>query len=350
MTHSPNEPEQTRRPLFIAYRLWFTVEVQTPLELPAWPGSALRGALLNALRRHYCPAPDDPDPGHSRRCPVCWLMAREDPNWRWGRKPARPYTLDLMPVEHALPRRYAPGERFTFGITLFGHAINLLPYLILAVPEMGRIGVGRRLEENKGRRGRFTLHKVEAHHPFTDERQTVLAAGSMTVHTPTLAVNEEDICRRAAALLENTGPNGRLRVTFLTPTRLIHHGRLVKVPHFRPLFGRSLDRIEALATLYGEATSRVPGMDPVDDVRGWLRMAEDVRLVDYQVQWVDIKSGSRRTGRVTPVGGFVGWAEYEAADWTPFLPVLLWAQVVHVGKDVVKGNGEIVVDSLVGRA
>ncbi len=337
------EQEQHEHPEFIVHSLWFTVEVQTPLELPAWPGSALRGALLNALRRHYCPAPDDPDPGHSQRCPVCWLMAREDPNWRWGRSPARPYTIEISPVEHALPRRYEPGERFTFGITLFGHAINLLPYLILAVPEMGRMGVGRRLAENRGRRGTFTLHKVEAWHPFTGDTQTVLAPESMLVHTPKLYVSEADVTRRSETLLASLNGRSRLRVRFLTPTRLVHNKRLVKVPHFRPLFGRSLDRIEALATLYGETSSRVPGMDPVDDVRGWLRMAEDVRLVDYHVQWVDIKSGSRRTGRVTPVGGFVGWAEYEAADWTPFLPVLLWAQVVHVGKDVVKGNGMVAV-------
>ena len=102
MNHILTPFEQPEEPTFTVHRLWFTVEVQTPLELPPWPGSALRGAFLGALRRHYCIAPDDPDPGHSMRCPVCWLMAREDAQWRWGRTPARPYTIDLDPVRHAI--------------------------------------------------------------------------------------------------------------------------------------------------------------------------------------------------------------------------------------------------------
>ncbi len=337
------QPASRVQPQFTVYRLWFTVEVETPLELPPWPGSALRGALLGALRRHYCIAPDDPDPGHSMRCPVCWLMAREDPDWRWGKTPARPYTIDLDPVHHALGHRYAPGDRFGFGVTLFGVAINLLPYLILAVPEMGRMGVGRRLEENGGRRGRFALYQVEAVHPLTGEREIVLAPGSRTVHTPTLAAHEGGVMAHYEALLAQVRPSGRVQVRFLTPTRLVHQKRLVKVPHFRPLFGRALDRIEALYSMYGERrdSTQVPGMPPVMDVPGWLRVADDVRLVEYDVRWVDLRSGSRRTGRVTPTGGFVGRAVYESDRWDDFLPVLIWAQAVHVGKDAVKGNGEI---------
>jgi len=347
MTHTLSQPEQSTGPLFTVHRFWFTVEVQTPLELPPWPGSALRGALLGALRRHYCIAPDDPDPGHSMRCPVCWLMAREDPQWRWGRTPARPYTIDLDPVHHALGHRYQPGERFGFGVTLFGVAINLLPYLILAVPEMGRIGVGRRLTENRGRRGQFTLHQVEAVHPLTGEREMVLAPGSRTVHTPTLAVTNRDVMAHYETLLPQVQENGQLQVRFLTPTRLVHQKHLVKVPEFRPLFGRALDRIEALYSMYGERrdSSQVPGMEPIMDVPGWLQNAEEVQLVKFDVQWVDLKSGSRRIGRVTPTGGFIGKAIYKTNHWEDFLPVLLWAQVVHVGKDAVKGNGGIMVNS-----
>ncbi len=345
MTHTFNEPGRAQDPLFTVHRLWFTVEVQTPLELPPWPGSALRGALLGALRRHYCVAPRDPDPGHSMRCPVCWLMAREDPKWRWGKTPVRPYTIDLDPAHHALGHRYQPGERFGFGVTLFGVAINLLPYLILAVPEMGRMGAGRRLEENGGRRGTFTLHQVEAVHPLSGEREIVLAPGSRTGHTPTVAANEEDVIARYTALRERVEEQRQVEVRFLTPTRLVHQKRLVKVPEFRPLFGRALDRVEALFSMYGERRDsvQVPGMAPVMDVPGWLGAAGEVRLVEYDVRWIDLKSGSRRTGRVTPTGGFIGRAVYESDRWEDFLPVLLWAQVVHVGKDAVKGNGEVVI-------
>jgi len=345
MTNSGTEPDPREQPQFSVHRLWFTVEAQTPLELPPWPGSALRGALLGALRRNYCIAPDDPDPGHSMHCPVCWLMAREDRDWRWGRTPARPYTIDLDPVHHAIGHHYRPGERFGFGVTLFGVAINLLPYLILAVPEMGRSGVGRRLEENRGRRGQFTLIQVDAVHPLSGERELVLAPGSRMVQTPTLFTHEGDVMSLTHDVLEKVRESSRLQVRFLTPTRLVYRKHLLKEPKFRPLFGRALDRVEALYSMYGERrdSTQVPGMAPVMDVRGWLHAADDVRVVEFDTRWVDLKSGSRRTGRITPTGGLIGRAVYEFDRWEDFLPVLLWAQVVHVGKDAVKGNGEIAV-------
>ncbi len=321
---------------FSVYRLRFTVQVETPLELPPWPGSTIRGALLGALRRHYCPAPDDPDPGHSARCPVCWLMAREDPAWRWGRTPARPYAIETEGPLFALGQRREPGERFSFDVTLFGTAFNLFPYLILAVGEMGRIGMGRPLEENRGRRGHFRLHQVEAVHPLTQEHETVLGPGSTTVHTPSLALDEAGVIAYACTLLQSR-PR-RLRLTFLTPTRIIHEKRLVKEPIFLPVFARALERLEALAGQYGDNYPSIPGV-PGWDARGLLDRARRVQLVDRDIHWVEISSGSRRSGRITPTSGFVGWAEYMAEDWDPLVPVLLWATATHVGKDAVKGNG-----------
>ena len=73
-------------------------------------------------------------------------------------------------------------------------------------------------------------------------------------------------------------------------------------------------------------------------------LADRVRLLDAQTEWVEVWSGSSRTGRETPLSGFVGRASYTAPleTWRPLLPWLLWGPVVQVGKDVVKGNGVFV--------
>jgi hypothetical protein len=70
-------------------------------------------------------------------------------------------------------------------------------------------------------------------------------------------------------------------------------------------------------------------------------LADRVRLMEAQTEWVEVWSGSNRTGRETPLSGFVGRASYAAPLETlrPLLPWLVWGQVVQVGKDVVKGNG-----------
>jgi len=218
-------------------------------------------------------------------------------------------------------------------VALFGVARNILPYLILAVPAMGRTGVGRRLAERQGLRGQFTLQRIEAINPLTGERQMVFASEWREVITPTVYIDQESIDARATRLLE-TMQQGEVHVVFHTPTRLVERGQLLKTPHFRPFFQRLLERVEGLAQQYSHRA-------PQWEYAALVNAAAQVQLVHHEVEWVDIKSGSRRTRRVTPLGGFIGRATYRADDWRPLLPILLWGCATQVGKDTVKGNGVI---------
>ncbi len=326
-----------------AYALEFTAAAKTPLELPAWPGSALRGALLGVLRRHYCPVPEGDDSAHTAICPVCWLMARENPQWRTGHTPVRPYTVAALggqgrPMDHAVNgnagwHRLEPGDTFTFRITLFGVAVNLLPYMVLAVPAMGQLGLGRRLAERRGKRGQFALRRIEALNPLTGQRELIMKPGRHEIAMPTVFVDQAAIDAAAERLLASL-ERGEVTVEFRSPTRLVEQGRLLKVPRFRPLFQRLMERVEGLAGEYA-------GGRPNWDYAALVEAAGRVRLVRNQTHWVEVKSGSRRTGRVTPLSGFVGQATYAADDWRPLLPVLLWGCVVQVGRNAVKGNGWI---------
>ena len=315
---------------FTVHRFQFEVEVVTPIEFNPYKGPSIRGALFNALRRHYCPAPDDPDPAHSAICPVCWLIAREEPGRTRGKTPPRAYTVEPPLTERT---RFEPGERFSFGVTLFAQAVDLLPYLVLAVPAMGEMGIGRRVAENGRRRGRFVLRRIEAVNPLTGERAAVLEEGERTVRVPDLFVRREGVVAAAERLARRIAQDGgRLTLTFLTPTRIVEAGRLVHRPFFTPLFHRLLERLEALSAAYADRPL------PLEKDR-LLPLADRVRLVEDRTRWVDVASGSRRLGRSTPVSGFVGTATYRADEWEPLLEALVWGEVVHVGKSAVKGNG-----------
>ncbi len=332
-----------------ATHLRFTCEALTPLRLSNYSaGSQLRGALGSVMRRAYCvhttrPSPDERflSSGEGvgvRACPVCWLLAADEHPGEERRGYA------LAPMLNP-PEVYQPGERFNFGLTLFGSALRFLPYFILAVPEMGRAGVGTG-------RGTFALRQVWAADPLRLWRsspsnvfESVLAEGDSLVHVPALVISDERVTESAGRLAQAIGDKGRLSLKFLTPMRLIEAEELVKVPDFGVFFARLLHRIDRLSYQFNGGERR-----PEEEVRALQALADRVRLVEAHTEWVELWSGSSRTRSQTPMSGFVGMATYSAPldTWRPLLPWLIWGQATQVGKDVVKGNGwyEIVAPGL----
>jgi len=335
---------------FTVHHLRFEVEALTPLLLPAYAGPSIRGALFSALRRHFCPAgaDDTPSPEHKAVCPVCWLMATEIPGRHRGRDVPRPYTVEPPLSANGTdqrPWRIELGERFTFGLTLFAQALNLFPYLVVAMPLMGQDGLGIRLSENagntpassrgrRGRRGRFALRRIEAVNPFTGEVGPVLGEGQTMVQMPRVPATAQDVATIGQAMLEQMREDGWVQIRFSTPTRIVEAGRLVHRPWLGPLFRRLLERLDALRSQYA-------GEPPVSDRERLVALADRVRLVEDRTRWLEVKSSSRRLGRTTPISGYTGTATYQADvdTWRALLPHLLWGQAVHVGKNATKGGG-----------
>ncbi|RME05475.1 MAG: CRISPR system precrRNA processing endoribonuclease RAMP protein Cas6, partial [Anaerolineae bacterium] len=281
----------------------------------------LRGALLGVMRRAVC-AGDPDDPAHVAVCPVCWLAAA---NERPGVE-RRGYAL-VPPL--GVPEVLEAGDPFAFHLTLFGDAIRYLPYFLLAIPEVGRVGVGPG-------RGKFALRRVWAERLNADD-WAVLKEGETTVTPPPQSGDHADVLAAAQHMLPSlqTG-QGRLTLRFHTPLRLIHQGRLLKAPDFGVFFARLLERLDHLAVQHAAGTPRPP------EAREALGSAADrVRLVEDRTRWVEVSSGSRRTNRRTWLSGLVGSAVYTAppAIWEQLLPWLLWGQIAQVGKDTPKGNG-----------
>jgi hypothetical protein len=308
--------------------LRFVCEATTPLclEVEAFrAGQNLRGALGQVMTRTYC-AGDRDDPAHVTTCPVHWLLAaNEKPE-----QERRGYTL--VPPTDEPASGLKTGERFEFGITLFGDALKFLPYFVLAIPEMGRGGVGVG-------RGKFALKSVWAKNPLTHQRECLLAEGDNLVHTPTLTINHAQVVSAAERFLQTLDErNNRVTIQFITPTRLIEEGKLAQAPAFDVLFARLLGRLDELAQQFCDGERR--GGEAAQALQ---RFAEQVRLVESQTRWVEVWSGSRRRDASSPLSGIIGRAVYAAERevWRALLPWLLWGQLTQVGKSAVKGNGVI---------
>lgn len=302
-------------------RLRFHCITETRLHLGGLrAGSNLRGALLNIMRRATC-AGDPSDAAHMATCPVCWLVAAND---RPGQE-RRGYVI-TPPLSAA--ESLEPAEMFDFCITLFGDVTRHLPYFVLAVPEAGRIGVGPG-------RGKFSLKSIVAEHPLLTDWE-VLKEGENIVRPPAKPVCHADILKAAGSITSTLNGRQRIRVDFLTPLRLIVDEHLLKSPDFGAFFNHILRRLDELSIQHSGGRER-----PLEERQRLWELANQVRMVESRAQWVDVRSGSSRTGQPTWISGIVGpvWYNAPADVWRELAPWLLWGEIAQVGKDTTKGNG-----------
>lgn len=333
-----------------AHHLRFKLKVDTPIELDRHQGAALRGMLFNALRGpKHNPALGFCTQRHLSTCaecalvaacPVAGLVSTLDPRSERGRDLPRPYAI----VPPRLPQpRYEPGEIFNFGLTLFGQALSLFPYVVMALRQAGPGGLGKKIPQpENGRRfqrGKFIVQAAETINLFTGEVQDILEPDSTMVQQPNLPVTHTQIMALSRQWLESgIDPNipMNLAISFETPTRLVERKQLLKTPIFTSLFHRLLDRLLTLEREFGGNGAR-----PEVDKSRLLALADGVELVANRTRWEEVWSYSARQGKKTPISGLVGAAVYQAPreTWEQLLPYLLWGQVIHVGKNAVKGDG-----------
>ena len=330
---NPTPNSQTSDFPLTALHLTLTCEAFGPMQFDGFrTGGQLRGALLGVMSRAIC-AGDPRDPEHVRQCPVCWLVAANEKPGEERRGYALMPPIDTRPTLQS-------GQRFEFGLTLFGQAQRYLPYFLIALPEAGRAGIGRLVQgqqrDHPGQRGQFSLRKASALNPFVGREECVLAEGEQIVHVLDRPISHADVLQ-ASGHEPLDGPPVSFNLNFLTPTRLIVNERLLKAPDFGAIFKHVLRRLDDLAGQFADHSWR----RPMDEVQSLQAHANNAQLVEARTRWVEEFSGSRRTNTYTPIGGFVGSARYiiPADSWHAILPWLLWGQVVQVGKNTVKGDG-----------
>jgi hypothetical protein len=191
---------------------------------------------------------------------------------------------------------------------------------------MGDIGVGRG-------RGRFKLLAIDEVHPLLDTSRTLM--DRRTVKQPTLQVTPSVVHEVAEQL-----PKHAITLELLTPMRLTANDGLVRRIEPPVFIQRLIERCQNLAEHYAEVP-REEGparSDWLAAQTALLEAARQLRVGYDDTQWVEAFSGSRRTGRVSPIGGLIGRVRWEGA-LDSLLPWLLWGASLHVGKNAVKGSG-----------
>ncbi len=303
-------------------RLRFALESQDDARLPAYKGSLLRGSFGHALRRAVCAM------GPKQPCETCSLqracvharlfevfVGAEPPPFLHG-LPAAPRPFVFEPEDEQ--RDFKAGDLLELDLVLFGEAVTLQAFAVLAVERMAEAGLG--------------VHR----HPFVLQRVSYQDADGLW--QPGFERGGRRFTEAPAVhLLREPAGADRLRLRFLTPTRIKEGGRFIDRFTFRTLAFRMLRRTLEIAHFH------VPGADVDWQLEPILEQADAVRVARSDLRWRDWQRYSNRQRSKMSLGGFVGEVTLEG-PLEPFHDLLCTAEVVHVGKGATFGLGRVKVE------
>ncbi len=315
---------------FTAQRFEFRCEGGSPVVLNQHKGAALRGALFNSLRRVGCSRQELPSCRPCSLvevCPVSFLLATVDEEGRRGGDVPRPFTIQPPLGEQNI---FQPGDSLTFGLTLFAGSLNFLPYLLVALQELEREGLGAKSEHLPGRwrRGTIRVREIVALNPLSGERQVLFEPGKRSVAAPEIPVTQTQVEELVGGMADKLI---KLHFCFHTPTRLIVEGKPLRHPQFPVLVQRLIERVSSLSREYGKAEMEL-------DFGELMSEAQAVLLPESRVEWDAVRSYSNRQQQDVSLSGFMGEVTF-VGRLNRLLPLLVWGQLTNVGKDTTKGNG-----------
>lgn len=264
------------------YRLQFSA--RRPIRLPRFSGSAWRGAFGGALKRAVCVTGRSHCEGCllDGTCVYPYLFETRPPpdaaKMRRYRSVPRPFTLEEPPAGEAA----AESTSVHLGVTLFGRANRLLPYIVHALRQAAALGIG-------GTRNILALEAVvQESAPGSDQWPVIGGPGTDVAPLPP----------RTPAVPENPG---LVTVSFRTPIRLKRQGRNVTPESFEPadLLGNLVRRLSMLTYFHTDTPLET-------DFAGLARLARTARIVARDLVWRDWTRYSSRQQTGMQMGGITG--------------------------------------------
>jgi len=290
--------------------------------LPPYKGSTFRGVFGLALKKVVCAL-------KLQECDQCLLkhqclyvqvfeasQYRKPPTEARIASPPQPFVIEppLTSETH-----FNEGSSFDFNLLLFGDVNDRLPYFIYAFDQMGKIGIGKKIN---GSRGMFSLKAVvsDGKTIYSDKDETLKTSDSPTDLFLSDPIKQSD-------------DNSRLKLILETPLRLKFQNRLKADLPFHVLVRALLRRISSLFNCYGDG-------EPDLDYSGLVNRAKHVGIIESDLTWYDWRRYSHRQDNAMLMGGMVGSVTYEG-DIEGYLPLIDICQKVHIGKQTSFGLGKI---------
>lgn len=364
MTDLPLPDHLARLPVT---ELHFTLRSRYAAKLPPFLGPTLRGALGHALRVTACPMRCDgagregsgPECFHAGLCAYATLF--DPPSPPGEAAPARPFVLLPPPPTAGSATHLAADDTVTFGVRLFGPALEHFPALIGAVARLGRLGLGA--PDFEGLRGvearteaaidavrrlappRHAADRAEADAlveqlvawesgRFSFDLEAVHDAAGREVFSPGLRA---PVAPMAFELGDAALPpvEDRLVVHCVTPLRLEFGRQIERHPTGRTLVRATMLRLEALSRAFFGASHGI-AVRPLLDAASTL--TSDVADLT-STRGLERYSTSQQ--KSVNLDGVMGRLSLSGEAVRELAWVFRLAEILHLGSDTVQGLGRV---------
>lgn len=274
-------------------------------------GSAIRGIFGWALRKTTCVT-------GLKDCTTCPIYGNcvyayvfDTPtinrNGILQKTPFAPHPFVIEPPTY--PLTVKSGQKFEFLLTLFGRALDFLPYFLKSFEILGSIRIAN---------GR-------AHLLYAYQEERVIYAGGKIVSSPKV---KEIIYSKPGFQPRND----EITVNFLTPTKMIQKGKLETGPEFSTLIKSIARRLNWLVQFHSN--------DHENKVIFNLNPTE-IDKVYVTIKNEKIRRYSNRKNQFMQFKSFTGKIVYKGKNIWEYYPILKAGEIIHVGKATSFGFGKI---------
>ncbi len=234
----------------------------------------------------------------------------------------RPSPLFAIAPPQDLPRQLNEGEVVDLEVVFWGEGIHLLGEFALLLQALGRIGWHRS-------QGRFALAQIEGVDP-SGVTATIWRPGQSPFGLAPAVLSVD-------WWLQDAAPRGdALRLSFVTPARLMAGGRPLFQPTFARLFPFALRRVTSML-------HACCAVDLVDDPLPILQAASTAVEEENTLRWSDWRTLEREDAP-QDLGGVAGSLTLRSEAMAQFGWVLSLASLMNLGKGASYGAGRFRLD------
>ncbi len=306
------------RPVLPVYQYQLLFKVEEPVRLPAFSGSAWRGAFGHALKKTTCVVRDT-------ACNECMLKTScaysyifETPPPETAEK-MRKYNTSPHPFALQFPiQQDAKSNIYQLNMMVYGHGQRFFPYIAHAMRKAGNDGLGNSRQ----------IFKLESIKQITADEKDHIVYQDEKLHA-----------QLTDCIIDIPSMPNSINIKIHTPIRIKQKGHNLDSEQFNfsALFSNLLRRISMLTYFHTD--------NPLEtDFAGLTQRAKQINFTRKNLQWYDWKRYSSRQKTQMNMGGVIGTLQLDSEGMEDFWPYLWLGQWTHAGKATSMGLGHYTIN------